>query len=74
MMTTSNFGSLAAILLCGLAGCGLADTATGAAAGGAAKARESEQLKDVPAKVEARLGQADREARERLDAAERDGR
>lgn len=63
---------LASLLM--LAACGLTDTATTAAAGGAAKARESQQLKDMPGKVQEQVVEADRKARERLEAAEREGR
>ena len=59
-------------LLCALtlAGCGVSETASVAATAGAAKAREAEQAKNVPAQVQGKLDDAARLAEQKREGAE----
>jgi len=52
--------SVCIALLLSLTACGLADTATTAAAGGAAKAQEVQQAKETQEKLQGQLEQAGR--------------
>jgi len=52
------------------AGCGVSETATVAATAGAAKAREAEQAKTVPAQVQGKLDESLKQAEQKREAAE----
>lgn len=53
-----------------LAGCGVSETATVAATAGAAKAREAEQAKAAPARVQGKLDEAMKQAEQKREGAE----
>jgi len=53
-----------------LAGCGVSETATVAATVGAAKAKEAEQAKNVPAQVQGKLDDAAKLAEQKRETAE----
>jgi len=56
--------------LLALAGCGLGETATSAAVGGVAKAKEIEQARILSQRVQTQVDDAARVARQRLESAE----
>ncbi len=56
--------------LLSLAGCGLGETATSAAVGGVDKAKELEQARALPQRVQVQFDDASRVARQRLEKAE----
>ena len=53
-----------------LAGCGVSETASVAATAGAAKAKEAEQAKNVPAQVQGKLDEAAKQAEQKREGAE----
>ena len=53
-----------------LAGCGVSETATVAATAGAAKAKEAEQAKNMPAQVQGKLDEAAKQADQKREGAE----
>ncbi|MCC6657029.1 MAG: hypothetical protein IT512_02465 [Rhodocyclaceae bacterium] len=53
-----------------LAGCGVSETATVAATAGAAKAKEAEQAKNMPAQVQGKLDEAAKQADQKRESAE----
>lgn len=57
-----------------LAGCGVSETATVAATAGAAKAKEAEQAKNVPAQVQGKLDESLRQAEQKRGEAEEKSR
>ena len=61
---------LSMILAFALAGCGVSETATVAATVGAAKAREAERAKALPAQVQGKLDEAAKVAEQKREEAE----
>ncbi|MBL8502268.1 MAG: hypothetical protein JNL78_02430 [Rhodocyclaceae bacterium] len=53
-----------------LAGCGVSETASVAATAGAAKAKEAEQAKNVPAQVQGKLDEAAKQAEQKREGAD----
>lgn len=53
-----------------LAGCGVSETATVAATAGAAKAKETEQAKNVPAQVQGKLDESLKQAEQKREDAD----
>ena len=58
------------IIVALLAGCGVSETATVAATAGAAKAKEAEQAKNMPAQVQGKLDEAAKQADQKREGAE----
>jgi len=53
-----------------LAGCGVSETASVAATAGAAKAKEAEQAKNVPAQMQGKLDEAAKQAEQKREGAD----
>jgi hypothetical protein len=59
-----------ALLAVALASCGVSETASVAATAGAAKAKEAEQAKNMPAQVQGKLDEAARQAEQKREGAD----
>lgn len=61
---------LSMLFAAALAGCGVSETATVAATVGAAKAKEAEQAKSLPAQVQGKLDEAAKVAEQKREETE----